>query len=211
MKKIIYIISFVLLIFALSSCQKNFKTIGESPVAMQNVTQNSKDDNITFSFDIPKNWKSWGSDYVAVSAIDSKYIGTEITDELKQYAMILTVANYQQSILLSKEEKIKMYDELFNGNPQPYKEHIAKSIESIGGSLDDFKCDYYKGKKGTLIRVESTTSTEDMSSTDVRCFRSDIPEYVVTGAIDETLDLSSGEIVLWVMDSLEVKENFKQK
>lgn len=102
-----------------------------------------------------------------------------------------------------------MYDDLFNGNPNTYKENTIKSLEQFESTLDSFKCDYYDGRKGTIIKVEITaTSKDNITSTTVQCFRSDIPQYLVTGNIDKTFDLSSGEIALWVMYSLEVTEHF---
>ena len=47
--------------------------------------------------------------------------------------------------------------------------------------------------------------------TQIQCFRSDIPNYIVQGGINSELAVSSGEIVLWVMDSLEVTEHFTEK
>ena len=44
----------------------------------------------------------------------------------------------------------------------------------------------------------------------IQCYLEDIP-YLVTGAFDDSVDLSSGKIALWVADSLKVTEHFTVK
>lgn len=74
-KKIVCIMCIVVVLFLFSSCKKDdLTTVGESPVPMHSVTQNSKDNYITFKFDIPKNWKSYEKDSFVLQAFDTKYL-----------------------------------------------------------------------------------------------------------------------------------------
>ena len=66
---------------------------------------------------------------------------------------------------------------------------------------------YYNGTKGKIVEVKGTYTWNDTTYTIVEYYREDIP-YAVFGAFSDTEELSSGDIALWIADSLETEEHF---
>lgn len=66
---------------------------------------------------------------------------------------------------------------------------------------------YYNGTKGKIVEVKGTYTWNDTTYTIVEYYREDIP-CVVFGSFGDSKGLSSGDIALWVADSLEVEEHF---
>lgn len=193
-------------------------SIGESPVAMKTVTQDSEDGYVTYTFEIPEDWSAVEQDYFTVVAMDSDNPEIESLQDLLSFSHAVRINNYYYSALsLSKEEQ-KAYQDLLAGDPQHYKEMTEESIarnnellEEYAGykvQLTNFQCSYYQGRSGTLVLVQVTTTNGTSSATEVRCFREDIPQYMVMGLYNDQLELSSGEIARYVMDSLQVEEHF---
>ena len=56
------------------------------------------------------------------------------------------------------------------------------------------------------VRHSETYQGEVIQS--IVCYREDIP-YMVTGAFKDSNELSSGDIVPWIADSLKVTEHFQ--
>ena len=69
--------------------------------------------------------------------------------------------------------------------------------------LTSFSCMYYDGKNGKIAEVRYTFTYEDATYGGVYYIREDIP-YQVWGGFDETVALSSGDVALYVADSLEI-------
>ena len=68
---------------------------------------------------------------------------------------------------------------------------------------------YYNGTKGKIVEVKGTYTWNDTTYTIVEYYREDIP-CVVFGSFGDSKGLSSGDIALWVADSLEVEEHFPE-
>ena len=66
---------------------------------------------------------------------------------------------------------------------------------------------YYSGTKGKIVEVKGTYTWNDTTYAIVEYYREDIP-CVVFGSFGDCKGLSSGDIALWVADSLEVEEHF---
>ena len=66
---------------------------------------------------------------------------------------------------------------------------------------------YYSGTKGKIVEVKGTYTWNDTTYAIVEYYREDIP-CVVFGSFGDSKGLSSGDIALWVTDSLEVEEHF---
>ena len=193
-------------------------SIGESPVAMKTVTQDSKDGYVTYTFEIPEDWTAWGEDTFLVTAFSESLPYQEIPQDVFTMSYAVGISNYYHTPACPSQEVQKAYQSLLAGDPQPYREwreeRIAQSNEAWKDFVDyevrmtDFQCSYYQGKYGAVVQVEETTTNGTTSVTEVDCFRTDIPEYKVAGLYNDQLELSSGEIAWYVMDSLQVEEHF---
>lgn len=216
----------VVLLLTFTACQSlppeedtsDLLPVGESPVAMKTVTQDSQDGYVTYTFEIPEDWVTSAEGAFAVSGADQSNPDLERPEDILIYSHAVQIVNYYHDSLTPSQEEQKAYQSLFAGDPQPYREMLETmfamdneiSQEYLGVTLQmtDFSCSYYQGRNGTLILVRDTVAYGTVSSTEVRCFREDIPQYVVVGMDNDQLELSSGEIALYVMDSLQVEEHF---
>ena len=193
--------------------------IGESPVAMKTVTQDSKDGYLTCTFYIPEDWTALGGDNFLVGAFPENLSGHEVPQDAFIMSYSVGITNYYlYGAPTPSQEQQKAYQSLLAGDPQPYRawreERIAQSNEAWKDFVDyevqmtDFQCSYYQGRYGTVVQVEETTTDGTTSVTEVDWFRTDIPEYKVAGLYNDQLELSSGGIARYVMDSLQVEEHF---
>lgn len=216
----------VVLLLTFTACQSlppeedtsDLLPVGESPVAMKTVTQDSQDGYVTYTFEIPEDWVTSAEGAFAVSGADQSNPDLERPEDILIYSHAVQIVNYYHDGLTPSQEEQKAYQSLFAGDPQPYREMLETmfamdneiSQEYLGVTLQmtDFSCSYYQGRNGTLILVRDTVAYGTVSSTEVRCFREDIPQYMVVGMDNDQLELSSGEIALYVMDSLQVEEHF---
>ena len=214
------------LLLAFTACQSpppeedtsDLLPVGESPVAMKTVTQDSQDGYVTYTFEIPEDWVTSAEGAFAVSGADQSNPDLERPEDILIYSHAVQIVNYYHDSLTPSQEEQKAYQSLFAGDPQPYREMLETmfamdneiSQEYLGVTLQmtDFSCSYYQGRNGALILVRDTVAYGTVSSTEVRCFREDIPQYMVVGMDNDQLELSSGEIALYVMDSLQVEEHF---
>jgi len=115
-----------------------------------------------------------------------------------------------------------MYKDLFAGKPNAYEEHMKQSFANAASMLSsdssnkvnpptvDFNYQHYDGTHGKITEVQYSYTYEGKKRHIIQCYREDIP-YLVTGAFDDSVDLSSGKIALWVADSLKVTEHFTIK
>ena len=228
-----------ILSLSLAGCQASGrKKVGEPPVPMKTVSQNSREDYATFEFELPEGWISAQQSYLAVAgcpadAVDKKF---ETSEEVLPF--MLNIRNYYYSgMALSEEDKL-MYQNLFSGKTGSFEEHVNRSLSrsadlgstpsTAKGFLDlllpsgagssqssgkasapqrKFQYQYYDGTSGKITEVRYSYSFNGRTYQMIQCYREDIP-YLITGAFDDSLDLSSGEIVLWAADSLKVTEHF---
>ncbi|MCI1965457.1 MAG: hypothetical protein LKJ17_04900 [Oscillospiraceae bacterium] len=115
-----------------------------------------------------------------------------------------------------------MYRYLFAGKTSAYEEHMKQSFANTANMLSshssstlnppkvDFKYQHYNGTDGNITEVQYSYTYNGKKTNIIQCYREDIP-YLVTGAFDDSVDLSSGKIALWVANSLKVTEHFTIK
>ena len=191
----------LLLCLSFAGCSK--KALGDSPVPLETVTQNDQGNRVTFEFGLPSGWVS-GSPYdYAIEAVNiKKYAGEE------EPALRLGISNYRRVGWSFSEEDEKRMDDLFQGKTEAYEQHINKLMEKTNTKVDHFQFQYYKGTYGTIVEVQYTYTYQGEPFHEIRCYRQDIP-YMVTGAFKDSNELSSGDIVPWIADSLKVTEHFQ--
>jgi uncharacterized protein YbjQ (UPF0145 family) len=119
-------------------------------------------------------------------------------------------------------KKISKCKDLFAGKTSAYEEHMKQSFADAASMLSsdssgqanvpnvDVKYQHYDGTYGKITEVQYSYTYEGKKHHIIQCYREDIPS-LVTGAFDESVDLSSGKIALWVADSLKVTEHFTVK
>lgn len=164
----------------------------------------------------------------------------EEDEELLPYVLIIDSYKYPGMSLASVKEESEqdteqIYKDLFSGITDGYKEKLENDIKYINevtfykhnyeknGDLailqdfipqeqyiKDYSVQYYNGTNGKIAVVKYTYEYNSILYQAVDCIRDDIT-YVVRGGFDNSLSLSSGDIALWVADSLKVTENFTIK
>lgn len=215
--------------------------MGDPPVSMKTVTQNSKGDLATFEFRVPEGWASGPEDNLAVlacpeDAVKKKF---ETAEDFRPFS--ISIANYYYPALAISEEDKQMYRDLFAGKTGAFEERMmrgyskSKDITSTPSTLKgyfdlllpddgdssqsssaadkpemDFKYQHYDGTYGKITEVQYSYAYNGKEVHIIQCYREDIP-YLITGAFDDSVDLSSGKIALWVADSLKVTEHFSVK
>ena len=191
----------LLLCLSFAGCSK--KTLGDSPVPLETVTQNSRNDLITFEFSLPSGWITDSQDYYAVAAGNIKeYVGED------DPSLRLVISNYRHTGWLFSEEDEKRIDDLFQGKTEAYEQHINSLQEFTHMKAENFQYQYYRGTDGTIAEVQYSYTYQNKTFHEILCYREDIP-YVITGASKDSNELSSGDIVPWVADSLKVTEHFQ--
>lgn len=66
--KILSLIISILLMISLVGCQQN-NAIIKPDVETKKVTENSQEDYVTFTFDLPSDWKVFPQDYVSMPVL----------------------------------------------------------------------------------------------------------------------------------------------
>ena len=122
---------------------------------------------------------------------------------------------FEESLIESLIQYQKLQNKLEDMDPgsQWNPSEIADSIpevtpeEKAAFPKPSYTYTYYTGAKGKIVEVKGTYTWNDTTYTIVEYYREDIP-YVVYGAFSDTEELSSGDIALWIADSLETEEHF---
>lgn len=246
--KIFITITILALIFSLVGCQNN--GIKKPDVETKAITHNSSGDYITFSFDIPSNWKIVAKDTTSLSCFlpDAEELYTG--DKVSPY--MLSIENYIiPSLIPISDEYKQAYEDLFKGNYDGIKRVISDDIEyiNLGKVMEnypnvefdtpesfmdylyllvdgistpdmelpdkweeiewatDFTFKEYNGKNGKFIAIEYSYFIVDKKYKGIICYRDD--DISVSGAFDDNRDVSSGDLVLWVADNMEVTEHYR--
>lgn len=71
----------------------------------------------------------------------------------------------------------------------------------------DFKYAEYQGKNGKVIAVEYSYVIDDKTHKAINCYRDD--NYSVCGAFDDGSEFSSGDVALWIANTLDVSEHYR--
>ncbi|QNK40507.1 hypothetical protein [Caproicibacter fermentans] len=210
------------LLLLLVGCQTNKSPVGNSPVSMKTVTQNSKGDLATFEFGVPEGWASGPHYNLSVVACPKDAAEKKFEAEEDSLPFTVSIGNYYYSASAITEEDKQMYKDLFAGKTNAYEKHMKKSFDNAANILSsdqsskvnppkiDFNYQHYDGTHGKITEVQYSYTYGGKKHHIIQCYREDIP-YLVTGAFDDSVDLSSGKIALWVADSLKVTEHFTVK
>lgn len=252
-KKIFAVTMSIVLLMSVVGCTKNqASSIPKSTIPMKTVTQKSKNDYVSFEFELPKTWETFTNNYLCAGGFDKVNLKEDVETEEETLPYTLTIENYhysQGTWMELPEEAKQAYKDLFAGNSEPYKKYLNLYVEYIiykdsysgagspwespSGILDyfdlfqptenvskesasnkkyikDFKYKRYDGKYGKITEVQYSYDMNRKTHQAINCIREDIP-YMTSGVFDSTLDVSSGDIALWVADSLKVTEHFEQK
>lgn len=127
--KILSAIISIVLMISLVGCQQNNKII-RPDVETKTVTENSQEDYVTFSLDVPSDWKVLTQDYVSIACFSSKANETNANDKISPYK--LSIDNYIIPSLMPIDDKYKQaYNDLFNGKYDGIKDLICDNIEYI--------------------------------------------------------------------------------
>ena len=172
----------VVLSISLSSCD-TVPMVGECDFSRKKVIQDSRNGFVTFAFEIPEEW---------ISSEDEGYRSVKVFSE-----------NMADSV-----NKSNAYDLILGISC--YRESTGD--ENHGAA--DFEFQLFKGQYGKIAAVKYTVTYPNKYNLApqrmIRCYRKDIP-YMVTGVFHEDDTLSSGDVALWVTNTLTVTEHFTMK
>lgn len=73
--------------------------------------------------------------------------------------------------------------------------------------VTDFTFKEYNGKNGKFIAIEYSYFIIDKKYKGIICYRDD--DISVSGAFDDDVEVSSGDLVLWVADNMEVTKHYR--
>lgn len=136
--KILSAIISIVLMISLVGCQQN-NTIIKPDIETKTVTENSEGDYITFSLDIPLNWKLYAQNYTSIACFSPDANETNAGEKISPYK--LSIDNYIIPSLMPIDDKYKQaYKDLFNDKYDGVKELICDNIEyiNIGKIMDSF-------------------------------------------------------------------------
>lgn len=96
-------------------------------------------------------------------------------------------------------------------NPSEIKDSIPEVTpeEKASFSKPDYEYTYYNGSNGKIAEVTGAYTWNDTAYTIVEYYRENSP-CVVFGAFKDSEELASGDIALWVADSLETEEHLPE-
>lgn len=127
--KILSTLISITLIISLVGCQQNNKII-KPDVETKTVTENSQGDYITFSLDIPSNWKVLVQNNTSIACFSPDANETNAGDKISPYK--LSIENYIIPSLMPITGKYKQaYEDLFEGKYDGIREIINDRIEYI--------------------------------------------------------------------------------
>lgn len=204
MKKLLTILTCTLLLFSAAGCNKqNLEPLGKCPVELQTVTNKDPNVDMTYTLSIPKDWESASPNSHSVEVRSPGY--TYSSDLDADISLMMGIRNYADH---QSQEDIQQYKNLFEGKTEEYQKTIVEHFQKVGGSASNFQFKVYKGTHGRIAEVKYTEEYQGKTWNYVYCFREDIP-YFASGGLNSANKLSSGEVLLWVMDSLQVSGTAK--
>lgn len=136
-----------------------------------------------------------------------KYDGIEkiISDSIEY----INISNYLDSLPDGETGSNYSFADLLNilSDPDSFPDYeIPDSLRNKTWA-SDFKYTEYQGKDNKIITVEYSYLVDDITHKAINCYRDD--NYSVCGAFDDNAELSSGDVALWVANTLEVSEHYK--
>lgn len=137
-KHMVLTIIFVVIMTCFVGCHQN-NAIIKPDAEMKTVTQNSLDDYVTFTFEIPSEWDIYAKDQNSLVCEDHGADETDFNEEISPY--LLNITNYIMPNFNPIADKYKQaYEDLFKGKYEGIEETINDSIEyiNIGKVMDSF-------------------------------------------------------------------------
>lgn len=205
MRKFLPILVCLLLLFSISGCNKrdNLEPLGKCPVELQLVTAKDSYKDLSYSFLAPTNWL-----VVSPSAyLVRSYSAKAITKNQYNYPFI-EVRNFEKAnSLIPKDERMKMYKDLFNNKYDDYIKIVKKELSVTNTEPSDMKFKLYKGAHGKIVTIQYKFPDLDRKTVFlvVDCYREDIPYNVYGSADIQSKDFDPIKTIPWIMDSLTVK------
>lgn len=222
-KRIFSIVLCLILIVCTAGCgDKKESDVPQPDMAMKTVRQNSLEDYVTFEFQLPEGWISGpveSNELAAIAGAESE-VGKPL-GIMEQLPYRVDISNYYYSYFLSgktiPDEIKQMYLDLFSGNPDSYQAKLNEPPSYLSDqrsdeydSITDFQYKLYQGKNGKIAEIQYQYKIQGKEYHTIECYCEN-PTYKVSGTFDESLKLSSGDLALWVADSLKVDEHFSLK
>ena len=217
----------LVLTLCITGCgDKKESDVPQPNMAMKTVTQNSNEDYVTFEFQLPEDWicvPNYQYELAVVAGPESaagKTLGI-----MEQLPYKVDIGNYYYSYYSTgtpiPEDIKKMYDDLLSESPETYKAYINRPPYTLNGDenssppygndyITDFQYQLHNGKNGKIAEVQYKLKLDNTQYHVIECYCEKLP-YRVSGTFDNSLELSSGEVALWVADSLEITEHFTLK
>lgn len=187
-------------LFLLGCNEQNLVTLGKCPVEMQTVTHKDPGIDTTYTLSIPKGWTSASP---TSHSVEARFPGYNYSSDLDaDISLMIGIRNYSDN---QPPERIQQYKNLFEGKTEEYQKTIIKHSQEVGGDASNFQFKVYKGASGRIAELKYTYEYQGKIWNYIYCFREDIP-YFAVGGFNSSNKLSSGEVLPWVMDSLQVKE-----
>jgi len=204
MRKLLTILVCTLLLSSVVGCNKqSSESLGKCPVEMQTVTNKDPNVDAAYTLSISKGWTSASPTSHSVEVRFSGY--TYSSDLDADISLMIGIRNYSDN---QSPERIQQYKNLFEGKTEDYKKTIIKHFQEVGGNASNFLFKVYKGTHGRIAEVKYTYDYKGKTWNYIYCFREDIP-YYATGGFNSSNKFSSGEVVPWVADSLQVSGTAK--
>lgn len=124
-QKILAIILVTTIIIALFGCQHDI--IPKPDTEIETITQNTEDDYITFTLEIPKNWNTFSSGFTSIICTPKE---AELLEETSPY--LLRIESCLNPSLVPVDNKTKQtFENLFNGDYEGIEKLISNSVEFI--------------------------------------------------------------------------------
>lgn len=216
--------------FLFSGCQSHKDQKGSKSISLtQHVEQNSQDDMLQYTLSLPENWETTENDGYEILAISTAVNEDMFSNRIEALPYVLHIdhflnSNYQIGTFDLDRDKLKaMYHGVFNGDEEPFKEHIYNHVnfllnsytlelfpESLPNHTDkqyitNYQCEIREGKSGKIAVATFDITFLDKDYQAVWCVREDIP-YTAVGFDDGKAEVSSADIAFAVLDDLQVEE-----
>ena len=136
-----------------------------------------------------------------------KYDGVEkIINENIGYINISKVMDSFPDIEFKTPESIMDYFNILTEEPTVPNSKLSEYFYSKVWA-SDFKYTKYQCKNSNIIAVEYSYIILDKTYKAINCYRDD--DYSVYGAFDNDIELSSGDVSLWIASTMEVAEHYR--
>ena len=137
---------------------------------------------------------------------NSEYKGIEkiISNSIEYINMAEVIDSYPDVIFETEESIMAYFDMLVDGISTPDIKIPNEFKNKTWAS--DFSYNQYNTKNGKIIAVEYSFVFLDKTYKAINCYRND--HYSVCGVFADEMEISSGDIALWVASNMKVTEHY---